>query len=315
MLTISSQRCRRALLLGSIMAAIVAATWPGRVRSQERTQPPPDVPIEREKLSLSGWDPDEPVPAYAYYKKGNRAMPVVIFMHGIRGSKEGDADRLRKLADKGYFVLAIDAYLHGERKVPGMFDSGKVGEMGNDYGIWVHQASVSHTARDVSKIIDALSARGDVDASRVAVMGISMGSSTCMVVAWREPRVSVVVAYIGAVDFWYDVTKTAPGPDQEAKVKALSPRVRQLVGSINPQDHKTAIASKALFLANGAKDKGIDIQSIKSFVKDLQPSYKDRPEKLKFLEEPDVGHSVTDRMWTEGTDFLLRHLPPEKAKE
>jgi hypothetical protein len=70
-----------------------------------------------------------------------------------------------------------------------------------------------------------------------------------------------------------------------------------------------------LFLANGARDKGIDIQSIKSFVKDLQPSYKDRTDRLKFLEEPEAGHSVTDRMWTEGTEFLLRHLPPEKARE
>jgi dienelactone hydrolase len=313
MLTINrSQQCKLPLILGGMIAAI----WPSVAFSQERTQPSREVPIEREKLSLSGWDPDEPVPAYAYYKKGNRAMPVVIFMHGMGGSKEGDAERLRALAGKGYFVLAIDAYLHGERKVPGIFGPGrKMGDLGEDYSIWVHQSSVSHTARDVSKIIDALSARADVDASRVGVMGISMGSSTCMVLAWREPRISVVVGLIGAVDFWYDVTKTAPGPDQDAKRKALSPRVRQLVGSLNPQDHKAAIAPKALFLANGARDKGIDIQSVKSFVKELQPSYKGCPDKLKFLEEPEAGHSVTDRMWVEGTEWLLRHLPPEKAKE
>src|SRR5207248_2037953 len=80
------------------------------------------------------------------------------------------------------------------------------------------------------------------------------------------------------------------------------------VRSLNPQERKAAIAPKALFLANGARDRGIDIQSIKTFVKDLQPSYKDHPDRLRLLEEPDVGHTVTDHMWSEGTKWLLRHL-------
>ena len=41
----------------------------------------------------------------------------------------------------------------------------------------------------------------------------------------------VVAGLIGAVDFWWDMTKTAPGPDQDAKREALSPRVRQLVAA------------------------------------------------------------------------------------
>jgi dienelactone hydrolase len=287
----------------------LAASWPNLAFSQERAQPPRDSQIEREKLSLAGWDPDEPVPAYAYYVKRKEPMPVVIFMHGMGGSKEQDAQHLRDLAAKGFFVVAIDAYLHGERKVPGMFAPGRnMGNLGEDYSIWVHQSSVSHTARDVSRIIDALSARADVDRSRIGVIGISMGSSTCMVLAWREPRISVIVGFIGAVDFWYDVTKTPPGPDQDVKRKALSPRVRQLVDSLNPQDRKAAIAPKALFLANGARDKGIDIESVKKFVKELRPSYEDHPDRLAFLEEPDTGHAVTANMWTDGTQWLVRHL-------
>jgi hypothetical protein len=137
---------------------------------------------------------------------------------------------------------------------------------------------------------------------------VSMGSCTSMVSAWREPRISVVAGLIGAVDFWWDVTKTAPGPDQDAKRKALSPRVHQLVNSLNPQDRKSAYAPKALFLANGGRDDGIDIASVKKFVKDLKPSYEAHPDRLGFLEVPDVGHSVTDRMWDEGIQWLTRHL-------
>src|SRR5436190_1735635 len=148
------------LILGIVTPALVTAAWLGLAFSQESELPPRDSPIEREKLFLSGWDPDEPVPAYLYYQKGKKSLPVVIF-----------------------------------------------------------------------------------------VRGVSMGSSTCMVLAWREPRISVVVGFIGAVDFWYDVTKTPPGADQDSKRNALSPRVRQLVTSLDPRDRKTAIAPKALFLA------------------------------------------------------------------
>jgi hypothetical protein len=120
--------------------------------------------------------------------------------------------------------------------------------------------------------------------------------------------VSVVVGLIGAVDFWYDVTKTPPGKDQDAKRKELSPRVRQLVDSLDPKERKERIAPRALLLANGARDDGIDVESVKAFVKDLRPSYKAHPERLKLLEEPKTGHSLTERMWTECTDWLALHL-------
>lgn len=312
------------LTSGIVVLALGWVVWVGVSLAQE-PKPAKDPSIEREKLYLVGWDPDEPVPAYLYYKKGSKAMPVVIFMHGLGGSKEQYVDRMRELASKGLFVVVIDAHLHGERKVPGIFPMGKnLGGLGTDYAIWVHQSAVSHTARDVSKIIDALSARSDVDLSRIGVGGVSMGSSTSLVLAWKEPRISVVVGLIGAVDFWYDVTKTPPGKDQDAKRTALSLRVRQLVDSIDPHERKSAIAPKALFLANGARDDGIDIESVKKFVKDIEPSYKAHPERLMLLEEPKTGHSVTDKMWTEGSRWFVRHLvekplraptTPEKPSE
>jgi dienelactone hydrolase len=296
------------LILRIVTTVLAAANWLAPASSEDAKQPPKAGDIERERLYIGGWDPDEPVPTYVYYKQGNKEMPVVIFMHGMGGSKESNAQRMQEWAGKGLFVVAIDAHLHGERKVPDIFPPGKnLGSLGTDYAIWAHQSSVSHTARDVSKVIDALSARPEVDLSRIGVAGISMGSSTCMVLAWKEPRISVVVGLIGAVDFWYDVTKTPPGKEQDAKRDALSPRVRQLVSSIDPLDRKAAIAPKALFLANGAKDQ-IDIESIKKFVKDLEPRYKEYPERLKLLEEPKTGHTVTERMWSEGTAWLIRYL-------
>src|SRR5437867_2057303 len=107
----------RWMLILAIVSALGTADWVAPPLSQEAKQPTKAGDIEREKLYLAGWDPDEPVPAYVYYKKGNKAMPVVIFMHGMGGSKESNAQRMHEWAGKGLFVVAIDAHLHGERKV------------------------------------------------------------------------------------------------------------------------------------------------------------------------------------------------------
>jgi len=84
--------------------------------------------------------------------------------------------------------------------------------------------------------------------------------------------------------------------------------VRQLVDSIDPKERKAAIAPKAVFLANGAKDKGIDIQSVKAFVKDLQPGYKDTARPVEVSRRAGRRALRDRRMWKEGTEWLLRHL-------
>src|SRR6188474_1781483 len=104
------------------------------------------------------------------------------------------------------------------------------------------------------------------------------------------------------------MTKTPPGKEQDAKVKALSPRVRERVGSLDPNARKKAIAPKALFLANGDQDDGIDIKSVRKFVKELRPSYEKHPDRLKLLEVPKTGHTVTKGMWDEGIEWLVLHL-------
>src|SRR5262245_37564074 len=117
-----------------VTVALVMVAWPTEAPAQE----PPK--LEREKLLLAGWDPDEPVPAYIYYEKGKQGLPVVIFVHGLGGSKDAESKRVQELAGKGFFVIAIDAHLHGERKVPGMFFK-NFGKLGEDYPIWVHQSA------------------------------------------------------------------------------------------------------------------------------------------------------------------------------
>jgi len=232
------------LLAISLFAAAAAA--PSEMQVLERK----DLPggLVRERLRLPGFDPDEAVPAIAIHPASGGPFPVCIALHPFRGAKENLEVWCRDLAARGIFAISIDAHLHGERVIAGIFHGEKIASLGDEYSIWVHQTSIARTAKDVPVILDALARRPDVDVSRVAATGISMGASTAMVLAWREPRVRVVASVVGAVDFWWDVIKIPPGPEQEKREASYGPRLRELVASIDPKPRFSRIPPKALCL-------------------------------------------------------------------
>lgn len=292
------------VLLVSLCPVAVAA--PPELEVLERTELPGG--LVRERLRLPGFDPDESVPAIAVHPAAGGPFPVCIVLHYFRGEKENFETWCRDLAAQGVFAIAIDAHLHGQRAIAGIFQGDNIASLGEEYSIWVHQTSIAHTARDVSVILDALASRADVDTSRVAATGMSMGGSTALVLAWREPRVRVVASIVGAVDFWWDVTKIPPGSEQEARKASYGPRLRELVTSIDPQPRLAQIPPKALCLINGGRDGYIDIDSVRRFVADLTPLYQENQDQLRFLPFPDAGHEVTDAMWKEAQAWIVRKL-------
>lgn len=290
---------------------VEAASAPPDIQVLERR----DLPggLVREKFRLPGFDPDEAVPAIAVHPASGGPFPVCIALHSFRGAKENLDPWCRDLARRGIFAIAIDAHLHGERTIAGVFHGDNIASLGGEYSIWVHQTSIARTAKDVPVLLDALARRPDVDASRVAATGVSMGGSTAMVLAWREPRVVVVASIVGAVDFWWDVTKLPPGPEQEARKASYGPRLRELVASIDPKPRVAQVSPKALCLINGGLDGYIDIASVRRFVADLQPLYREAPARLRFLPFPEAGHGVTDAMWKEAQEWIVQGLEKKPA--
>ena len=271
--------------------------------------------LVRERLRLPGFDPDEAVPAIAIHPASGGPFPVCFVLHYFRGTKESLEPWCRDLANRGIFAVAIDAHLHGERSIAGIFHGDNIASLGGEYSIWVHQMSIARTAKDISVILDVLSRRPDIDGSRVAATGMSMGGSTAMVLAWREPRVKVVASLVGAVDFWWDVTKIPPGPEQERRKATYGARLRELVTSIDPKPRPAKVPPKALCLINGGRDGYIDLESVRRFVTDLKPHYQADPDRLRFLPFPEVGHEVTGAMWKEAQEWIVRGLEKGQSGE
>jgi hypothetical protein len=308
MLTVSrSTLILLSFLVSPVPTAVAAvAAAPPETQIIERK----DLPggLVRERLRLPGFDPDEAVPAIAIHAAAGGPFPVALCLHCFRGAKENLEAWCRDLAARGIFAVTIDAHLHGERSVAGIFHGDNIASLGGEYSIWIHQTSIARTAKDVPVLLDALARRPDVDAARVAVTGVSMGSSTAMVLAWREPRIRVVASIVGAVDFWWDVTKLPPGPDQEGRRASYGPRLRELVNSIDPKPRFDQIPPKALCLINGGRDEYIDIESVRHFVADLKTVYRKDLGRLRFVPFPEAGHGVTAAMWQEAQDWIVHGL-------
>ena len=127
-------------------------------------------------------------------------LPAVIALHGTGGSKGNMAALCRKLADAGFIAVAIDGRYHGERKT---------GKGQSDYETAIVRAwhgNGEHpfyydTVWDVMRLVDYLSTRDDVDATRIGLIGISKGGIETYLAAAADTRIAVAVPCIGVESF------------------------------------------------------------------------------------------------------------------
>jgi pimeloyl-ACP methyl ester carboxylesterase len=161
--------------------------------------------LERLVLDLNGV---EVVSAYFTRPvEAEEPFPVVLFNHSHGGNYTLGKDELisgreylqdppyaQALAEQGWGALAIDAWNFGERR--GRTESELFKEL-----LWRGQVLWGLMVYDSIKAIDYLLTRPDVDSSRIATLGISMGSTMAWWVAALDPRVKVCIDICCLTDF------------------------------------------------------------------------------------------------------------------
>jgi uncharacterized protein len=105
----------------------------------------------------------------------SRSGAAVVLLHGAGSTRSGVLDEAVVLADHGYGVLLYDARGHGESDGRAM-----------DFG-WYGDA-------DVSGAVSFLTDRPEVDADRIAAVGMSMGGEQALGASAADARIRAVVA-------------------------------------------------------------------------------------------------------------------------
>ena len=243
-------------------------------------------PIKAEKVSeadrdgyvLESWRFDlnglEPVPAFvARPRNATGKMPAVLFNHShgggyTIGKKEFVEGRsylqpepyAKTLTDLGYVGLAIDAWVFGERSHATEEDTFKS-------MLWKGQVLWGMMVYDSLRALDWLVTRPDVDPTRVATLGMSMGSTAAWWIAALDERIKVTVDINCLTDF------QALIDHQGLKLHGIYYYVPDLLNHFTTSQINTLIAPRAHLGLAGLRDALTPLDGLDRIDRELQKVY------------------------------------------
>lgn len=154
-----------------------------------------------------------------YRPKAEGKYPTVVLQHFLGGSKDHLAIGIvaNTLVQKGFLVAAMDGRYRGERQRGTSLEAAMVQALRSGKG---HPFLVD-TAYDITRLIDVLVTRPDVDPRRIGMTGISEGGILTWMCSVLDDRIRVAVPIIGVTCF--GDCFNAVGPESAARVKLFEP--------------------------------------------------------------------------------------------
>ena len=210
-------------------------------------------------------------------------LPVVVVYQRFSGRNTDDLLRLAlPLADSGVAAVLPEAALHGER-APKDFD-GRLAEDRDGLFTDVLEGTVD----EAGEVLAWVAGREELDASRVGVVGTSMGGAVALAVSCGDysPAAKVAVALM----------PTTPGPG--------SPIRQEAAYALEPG----RCFPTALMIVHGTEDHTTPYPNARSFYEDLVPHYSNAPERLRFVDMPGEDHRVVAYWIEETLSWLGRFL-------
>ncbi len=231
--------------------------------------------------------------AYPQYHIG--PLPTVLCLHGTGENWQSlmeeplsvDGVRLRgwarELARRGYATLALTQYAHPPRPEPWDWS------WSNSLPVFGH-TSMGRLVSDALLAVDFLCTRPEVDPSRLAVAGFSLGGIVSFYSTIVDPRIAACAAFCGGVGsirhllregtptfhstYYYTQGLLAEGLDHAQLLPALAPR--------------------PLLLCAATEDPGMPLAGVQAFAEAARQEYRNRGVEQHFdlLVEPG-GHAMT----------------------
>ena len=172
--------------------------------------------------------------------------PVVLFLHGLGGSKKDARLAASLLVPEGIAVLGLDAACHGDRKIEG--------EEFFSPDLQKPREHIIQTVIDYRRAIDYLQTRDDVDVDRLGLIGASLGAILGSMVGGVDKRVDACLLIVGGGD-WRKIISKSEHPAAQKLRDVLSPGMPSPLDDIDPIWWVGQISPRPVWMMNGRQDK------------------------------------------------------------
>jgi dienelactone hydrolase len=260
------------------------------------------------------------VPGYLLIPKKRAAKaPAVLYCHWHGGQYDNGKEELfhsehtpqqpgSTLAARGYVVLAIDAYCFGERNGQGPggpAEKGGAGELtASKFNLWVGRTLWGMILRDDLMALDYLLSRSEVDPSRIAVTGMSMGATRSWWLMALDERITTGVAVACLTRYQNLIAH------EGLRYHGIYYYVPNLLNYFDTEAVIALAAPRPILLMNGDGDDGSPVDGIKLIEAAVRPAYRlyDKENNFQSFVYPGVGHEYLPEMWQKTLSWFDRTL-------
>ena len=265
--------------------------------------------LTRRKVSYQS-DPHDRVTAWLLIPEQelNKKLPAMLCLHQtVRPGKDEPVGLSGKqnmhyaleLAQRGYVTLAPDYPTMGESR----------------FDFAVNPEYVSGTMKaiwDNVRAVDLLQSLPEVDATRIGVIGHSLGGHNAMFTAAFEPRLKVIVSSCGFTTFQKDDVPSWTGPRYMPRIATVFKNDANRV-PFDFNEIVTTFAPRPFLACAATGDRDFDVTGVQDVIKSARPIYEllGQDAHLQAI-YPESPHDFSPTARQAAFEFLDQHLRADK---
>jgi dienelactone hydrolase/lysophospholipase L1-like esterase len=255
--------------------------------------------------------------------KAPRPAPAILWLHSstpdknqiiIPDSNGGKEPLGEVFVRAGYVVLAPDAYWHGDRVGTGPAGAAETGraeqESLHKLDLWLGRTLWGMFVRDDQVALDYLCSRREVDAKRIGVTGMSMGSTRAWWLAALDDRVAAAVG-VACLTRYENLIHHG-----QLRAHGVYYYCYGLLRHFDTEGVLALIAPRPFLALTGDLDVGSPADGIRVLEKKVSGVYGalGASERFRSMLYPQVGHAYTARMRAEMLAWFARWLRPSNGE-